>query len=123
MCALKFNQRALTGIRDYVKVLFVCTGNVDRSRTAEEMFKNIEGLEVRSAGTSYAATVKVTKDMLDWADSIFVMEDRHERALLKLDKEIWRKVVVLDVPDEYYFNQPELRALLWERLRQYFKIA
>jgi len=106
-----------------VKVLFVCTGNVDRSKTAEEMFKNVEGLEVRSAGTSYAATVQVTKEMLDWADRIFVMEDLHERALLKMDKEIWRKVVVLDIPDNYYFNEPELRALLGEKMRQYFKKA
>lgn len=111
------------GMGDCVKVLFVCTGNVDRSRTAEEMFKNVEGLEVRSAGTSYAATIQVTKEMLDWADRIFVMENRHERALLKIDKETWRKVEVLDVPDKYYFNQPELRALLWEKLRQYFKIV
>lgn len=106
-----------------MKVLFVCTGNVDRSRTAEEMFKNVEGLEVRSAGTSYAATVQVTKEMLDWADRIFVMEDLHEQELLKMDKEIWRKVVVLDIPDKYYFNEPELRALLGEKMRQYFKKA
>lgn len=105
-----------------MKVLFVCTGNVDRSRTAEELFKNVKGLEVRSAGTSYAATVQVPKEMLNWADRIFVMEDRHGRALLKMDKEIWRKVMILDVPDKYYFNQPELRVLLWEKLRPYLKI-
>jgi protein-tyrosine-phosphatase len=37
------------------KVLFVCTGNYDRSPTAENMYKNVKGLEVKSAGISIAA--------------------------------------------------------------------
>lgn len=28
-----------------MKILFVCTDNVDRSKTAEEMFKNVEDVE------------------------------------------------------------------------------
>ena len=33
------------------KILFVCTGNMDRSPTAESLLKGREGFEVRSAGT------------------------------------------------------------------------
>ena len=37
------------------KLQFVCTGKLaralDRSKTAEEMFENVKGFEVRSAGT------------------------------------------------------------------------
>lgn len=104
-----------------MKVLFVCTGNVDRSKTAEEMFKDVKGYEVKSAGTSIAATVQVTKELIDWADHIFVMEDKHERALLKLDKNVWEKIYCLDIPDKFYHNQLELRTLLIEKLRPYFR--
>ena len=51
-------------------ILFVCTGNVDRSPTAEGLFKNVGGLEVKSAGTSIAATVPLTRELIEWADEI-----------------------------------------------------
>lgn len=104
-----------------MKVLFVCTGNVDRSRTAEEMFKDVKGYEVKSAGTSIAANVLLTRELIDWAEVVFVMEYKHEKAVLKLNPESWKKVECLDVPDNFYHNQPELRSLILERLQPYFK--
>jgi hypothetical protein len=32
-----------------MRILFVCTGNVDRSKTAEEMFKNTKDVEAMHA--------------------------------------------------------------------------
>jgi len=104
-----------------VKILFVCGRNVDRSPTAEEMFGTVEGAEVRSAGVSLGATVPVTRDLIDWADKIFVMEHKHEKAILKIDPSAWRKIEVLNIPDRFYKNQPELRALLKDRMRPYLK--
>ena len=85
---------------DLMNILFVCTGNVDRSKTAEEMFKNIKGVKVKSAGTSMVASVQLSKELIEWADRIFVIE----------------------IPDKYYFNQPELSILLRKRLQPYFKM-
>lgn len=101
------------------RVLFVCTGNVDRSPTAEEMFGNIEGIETRSAGTSIAATNRITKELIEWADIIFVMEDIHEQALIRTDGSSRDKIIVLNVPDIFYKDQPELKQLLQERMRPY----
>ena len=103
-----------------LKILFVCTGNVDRSRTAEEMFKGMKGYDVRSAGTSIAANVCLSRELIDWAEIIFVMEYKHEKAVLKLVRDAWEKVECLDVPDRFYHNQPELRRLLIEKLRPYW---
>ena len=104
-----------------LRVLFVCTGNIDRSRTAQEMYEGIEGLEVRSAGTSMIATVPLTKELIRWADKIFVMEPIHQRAVLRLDPSAGEKVVCLEIPDKYYHGQPKLKLLLAEKLRPYLK--
>ncbi len=100
------------------KLLFVCTGNVDRSPTAEHLFYGLEGVESKSAGTSIAATVPLTKELLEWADLVFVMEYRHRKAALKIAPDCWKKIEVLDVPDDYYRDQPELKTLLKNKLQK-----
>jgi predicted protein tyrosine phosphatase len=81
-----------------LKMLFVCGRNVDRSPTAEAMFKGFEGLDVKSAGVSVGATVPITKELIDWADAIFVMEFKHQKAVLKIEPKAWRKVESLESP-------------------------
>lgn len=108
------------------RVLFVCTGNYDRSPTAEELFKGVEGLEVDSAGTSPCASTPlskpVSKGLIEWADIIFAMEDCHKEAMLKICPSAKRKIVVLNIPDIYLRNQPQLKKLLLKRITPYFKI-
>jgi predicted protein tyrosine phosphatase len=59
--------------------LFVCYANVDRSPTAEAVYRRITrenslAIEANSAGVSRGANRLVTKEMVDLADEIFVME-------------------------------------------------
>ena len=109
------------GRQEKFKFLFVCTGNRDRSRTAQELFKDIVGCEARSAGTSETAPVQLSKNLIDWADKIFVMEQRHQEAVLNLAPKARRKIERLDIPDEFCFNQPELRTLLSKKLLPHLK--
>jgi len=108
---------------DLMNILFVCTGNVDRSKTAEEIFKNIKGVKAKSAGTSIDAPVQLSKELIEWADRIFVMEYRHQKTVLELDPKASKKVVCLKIPDKYYFNQPELSILLRKKLQPYLQIG
>ncbi|MBS7614637.1 phosphotyrosine protein phosphatase [Candidatus Bathyarchaeota archaeon] len=103
------------------KVLFVCTGNFDRSPTAEAMYKDAEGLEVKSAGTWMHAQNPLTKELVEWADAIYVMEEHHKTAVTRLDPKATDKTVVLGVPDIYRRDQPELKALLRQKLDPYLK--
>jgi predicted protein tyrosine phosphatase len=102
------------------RILFVCTANVDRSPTAEDLYRGDERYEVRSAGIAPFATEPVTRDLLLWADRIFVMnehEDQH-RTLLKIRfPDVDRPVVDLDVQDRWHRGDPQLVALLLRRLR------
>jgi predicted protein tyrosine phosphatase len=103
-----------------MKILFVCTGNVDRSPTAEEMFVNVEHAEAKSAGTSSVAAIRLSKELIEWSDRIFVMEHRHQGAVLKLNPDALQKIEVLDIPDRYRHNQPELKQLLKKKLEGFF---
>jgi predicted protein tyrosine phosphatase len=101
------------------RILFVCTANVDRSRTAEDLYRSDPRYEVLSAGTSAYAKTPVTREILLWADRVFVMserEDRHRTLLRSRFPEVERPVVDLDVEDRWRRGDPELVDRLLDRL-------
>lgn len=102
------------------RVLFVCSGNVDRSPTAEALLKDMEGVEVKSAGTWSGARTVVSEELINWADMIFVMEKHHKEVLKRIDPEAEKKIIVLDIEDHYLRNDPELASILKEKLSKYF---
>lgn len=102
------------------RILFVCTANVDRSRTAEDLYRNDPRYEVRSAGVAPFATVVLTRDLLLWADRVFVMNEREDqhRTLIRIRfPDVDRPLVDLDVEDRWRRGDPELVKLLTRRLR------
>ena len=96
------------------KILFVCTVNRMRSATAHEIFKKDSRFEVNSAGTDISAATGITNDLLDWADSIVVMEKHHRNFIRKKYPEIYKKkkIVCLYIPDEYDYMDKELISIL-----------
>ncbi len=96
------------------KLLFICSRNRWRSPTAEKLFAGGAGIQARSAGTETGARIKVTAGHLGWASHIFVMEKKHLRRLQeKFPEELAdKRVICLNIPDDYQFMQPELVALL-----------
>lgn len=102
------------------RILFVCTANVDRSRTAEDLYRRDGRYEVRSAGVAPFATVVLTRDLLLWADRVFVMNEREDqhRTLIRIRfPDVDRPLVDLDVEDRWRRGDPELVKLLSRRLR------
>ena len=102
------------------RILFVCTANVDRSRTAEDLYKGDARYEVRSAGVAPFATVVLTRDLLLWADRVFVMNEREDqhRTLIRIRfPDVDRPIVDLDGEDRWPRGDPELVARLVRRLR------
>ena len=106
-----------------IRVLFLCRLNRKRSATAERIFAKDPELDVRSAGTSEDAMVKVNARMLDWADVIFIMEDQQRQSLAALFPEhpAVGRAVCLDIRDEYHFLDPELVSLLEDRTRPHLE--
>lgn len=109
-----------------IKLLFICSRNRWRSLTAEKIFHEVNGYQVRSAGTENNARIKVNSGHIGWADIIFVMEKKHSRrlrekfgAMLKEDK----KVICLDIPDEYTFMDEELIDILRSRVSDHIELS
>jgi predicted protein tyrosine phosphatase len=97
-----------------LRVLFVCSQNRLRSPTAEQIFANTPGLEVDSAGLNHDAETPLSAEQVLWADVIFVMEKAHRNKLSKRFKEQLdaKRVICLNIPDDYEFMDPILVKLL-----------
>jgi predicted protein tyrosine phosphatase len=97
-----------------MNILFVCSRNKWRSKTAEEIYKNNTAHRVKSAGTEPSAVVRVSAKAILWADLIFVMEKKHRQRLLEkfADEMADKEVVVLDIEDNYQFMDLELIDML-----------
>lgn len=106
-----------------MNLLFVCSRNQWRSPTAEAIYKNIDGIFVKSAGTEPSARIKINMKLLMWADIVFVMEKRHKQRLNENFRDIIaeKELVVLDIPDEYQFMDEELIDLIKTSVSPYLK--
>jgi len=101
------------------KLLFVCAGGLDRSPTAVELFKDSKKYEAKFCGIHPLISTPITRQALEWADEIFVMEPNHKRYILEHFPLIIKdkpEIVILDVPNEYVRTNPELKELLREKL-------
>lgn len=97
-----------------MNLLFLCSQNKRRSLTAEKIFDGYNGHRARSAGTEQNARIKVTPGLLGWADIIFCMEKKHVRRIKEKYSDIVadKKVICLNISDEYEFMDRELQELL-----------
>lgn len=93
-----------------LNLLFVCSRNQWRSPTAETIYRNHPGINVRSAGTSTSARRRINASDLDWADLILVMENRQRQRLRQSFPTLvaTRELHVLDIEDCYHYMDPEL---------------
>lgn len=101
-----------------VNMLFVCTGNVSRSPTAEVVMRRISNgaHDTRSAGISPFCPRPISGEDVRWADLVGVMEEDHRAFILERWPETAPKVWVLDIEDRYHPSDPRLISLLEEKL-------
>ena len=107
------------------RALFICTQNRLRSPTAESVFASWPGVDTDSAGLGNDAEVALSREQIEWANIIFVMEKAHRRRLSTKFRQ-WlngKQVICLDIPDEYAYMQPELVALLQAKAGRFLRAA
>jgi predicted protein tyrosine phosphatase len=96
------------------RALFICSQNRLRSPTAEQVFASWPDVETDSAGLGGDATVPLSSEQIAWATVIFVMEKAHRNRLsVRFLRYLnGKRVICLDIPDDYEYMQPELIKLL-----------
>lgn len=96
------------------RILFLCSQNKLRSPTAEAVFSNHPAIDVDSAGLNNDAEIPLSTEQIDWADLIIVMETSHRNRLNRKFGDFLngKRVVVLNIPDEYDYMDPSLINLL-----------
>ncbi len=97
-----------------MNILFVCTANKLRSLSAEHIYRNDKRFVVKSAGTAKGAASAISKDILEWADYILVMEKTHRNQIRKDYPAIYanKKIICMYIPDEYDYMDAELEKLI-----------
>jgi predicted protein tyrosine phosphatase len=105
------------------KVLFLCSRNRLRSPTAEHVFSIWPDIETDSAGLLADADVPLSTEQIEWADVIFVMEKTHRTRLSKLFRKYLngKRVICLDIPDNYEYMDPALVRLLEAKAGQFLR--
>ncbi len=100
------------------RVLFICGKGRQRSPAAEQIFASKQDWETDSAGLSADADILVSSEQVDRATHIAVMEKRQLERLKKAFPKLvlGKKIICLDVADDFEFMQPELVDLLTSRI-------
>ena len=91
-------------------VLFVCTANIQRSPTAENLFQGWhDRWEAKSAGVMPDPEgALLTQELIDWADLVVVMEPVHAYYVNTHFNCDPKKLRILGIRDRYYRDDPEL---------------
>ena len=67
----------------------------------------------------------MSPEIIEWADVIFVMENRHRKKLSKMFRPHLKnkRIVCLDIPDEFEYMDPVLIRLLKVKVGAFFSHA
>ncbi|MEK6867204.1 MAG: phosphotyrosine protein phosphatase [Nanoarchaeota archaeon] len=101
--------------------LFICNQNKNRSKTAEEMMK--DRFNTKSAGLFNDKPVQ--KQTIAWADTIIVMEEQQRKEIAKrFPREyLQKRILNLNIPDIYKYDQKELKEKIKENMKKLIKGA
>lgn len=112
---------------DTRKVLCLCSAGLLRSPTTANVLHAEFGYNTRAAGVAEEyALIPVDEVLLEWADEIVCVEPSVRDRLLNWiggegnrSNERWtKKITVLNIPDQYEWNDPRLRELILQQYRE-----
>lgn len=96
------------------RILFLCADGRARGPTAAQVFGERPGVSTDFAAVEAGAADAVSREQLDWADLIMVMEQRHKTRLAERFGAALRgrAIVNLNIRDDYAFMDARLVALM-----------
>jgi predicted protein tyrosine phosphatase len=87
------------------------------------VFSTYPNIEVDSAGTNNDSINPLSGELVQWADIIFVMEKTHRNKMQKRYRAQigGKRLICLDIPDDFDFMDPILVKLLQARVPRYLQ--
>ena len=78
-------------------------------------------METLSAGTARDSDTMLDRELITWADAIFVMERKHRDHVRSRFRGSLRgtRIVCLDIPDNFDFMDEDLIAMLENRMARF----
>ena len=118
---MSLNRIANIGNRfqgEYKKVLCVCAAGLLRAPTAAWVLSNEPfNFNTRAVGISKEfALIPIDDALVLWADEIVVMDEEHVENIREHAPE--KRIICLDIPDEYSYRDPELIELIKNRYQK-----
>ena len=104
------------------KVLCICSAGLLRSATLQNTLIREYGYNVRNCGTEESyALIPISEALIHWADEIVFVNKANFRSveLDLMEQQIdMSKVFVLDIPDNYSFNDPVLVEICKQQYKE-----
>ena len=98
---------------DAKKVLCLCSAGLLRSPTMANVLHQEHGYNTRAAGVSQEyALIPIDAALNSWADEIVLANGEVFEEYIQKYNNGSKRMVVLDLPDKYEWNDPELVALI-----------
>lgn len=104
------------------KLLFVCSAGLLRSATGANLYAK-KGFNTRNCGTHQYALIPLSANLIMWADEIvFVNAENYKQASrtfmeTNFLQSLIEKSIVLDIPDNYEYNHPDLLKYFEEQYK------
>ena len=104
------------------KVLCVCSAGLLRSATLQNMLIKEYGYNVRNCGTEESyALIPISEALLLWADEIVFVNKANYRSVVMDLEDVGvdiNKIFVLNIPDNYSFNNPKLVEICKQQYKE-----
>jgi predicted protein tyrosine phosphatase len=110
---------------DTKKILCVCSAGLLRSPTMAHYLSKTYGFNTRACGTSEDyALVPISQALAKWADEIHCVQEQYQEVLRGLEQFNieGKKVIYLDIPDSYSYNDPDLLSQIEAFYGIYFQV-
>lgn len=101
------------------KVLCVCSAGLLRSPTTAKYLQSKYGYNVRACGVAEEyALIPISTALVYWSDEIVFAEQEHCESVREYLRNYQGRIVVLDIPDNYEYDSPEIHKFIEENYKQ-----
>lgn len=108
---------------DALRVLTVCSAGLLRSPSVAKYLTEDKGYNCRAAGVHDYALIQVDEVLIEWANVIVFMQEEHKSASMRKgklrSKLMEKRCVVLNIPDEFEYCDPELMEIIAKKVEEH----